>query len=191
MKTLPFCLGLVQASEQELVKSFAAMAERHSQDFEIKQSCKLFAKWSEAHLQKLGGFAERYGIAANPDPARVRRALFHGLRMGGYGLMRDLQDLLLLVHQTRSAWTALIQALKEMKQAEAAEEAVTCAGETDRQIDWLCTHIKVAAPQALTVPVDLLDETKDFAKNARNVLVGAALLGAVGVLLLNLRLSRP
>src|SRR5215216_5801160 len=127
MKTLPLCLGRVQASEQELVKSFGAIAERHHQDFEIRQGCKLFAQWSQAHLDKLGEFAARHGIVTNSDAARVRRALFHGMRIGGYGLLRDLQDLLLLVHQARNAWTALIQAAKTTRDAAMAEEALNCA----------------------------------------------------------------
>src|SRR4051794_30533927 len=118
MKTLPFCLGLVRASEQELAKSFGAMALKHSSDFEIHQTCKLFRHWSEGHLENLEVFAARHGALLNPDPARVKRALFHGPRIGGYGLLRDLQDLLLLVHQARTGWTALTQAAKEMKETD-------------------------------------------------------------------------
>src|ERR1043166_3382474 len=102
MKTLPFCLGLVQASEKALAESLAAMALKHSSDFEVHQSCKLFRQWCEGHLKKLKVFAPHCGGAVlNRDPARVRRALFHGPRLGGFGLLRDLQDLLLLAHQAR------------------------------------------------------------------------------------------
>src|SRR3954467_15406512 len=121
MKTLPFYLGLVRASEQQLVKSFGAMALKHKSDYEIDQSCKLFRLWSERRLEKLDAFAGRHGTLVNPDPARLRRALFRGTRIGGYGLLRDLQDLLLLVHQARTGWTALTQAAKEMKETDLIE----------------------------------------------------------------------
>ena len=182
MKALPFCLGLVRASEQQLVKSFGAMALKHKSDYEIHQSCKLFRLWSERRIEKLDTFATRHGTLLNPDPARLKRALFHGPRIGGYGLLRDLQDLLLLVHQARTGWTALTQAAKELKEGDLIETTSGCAGEIDREIDWLCTHIKVAAPQALTVPVDLLAEAKDSAPAlAAKVLIGVALGAGIGL----------
>src|SRR3954471_7403641 len=116
MKTLPFCVGMARASEQQLAKSFGAMAQKHTSDFEVHQSCSLFHQWCEGHLENLNTFAIQHGTVVNPDPARVKRALFHGPRIGGFGLLRDLQDLLLLAHQTRTGWTALMQAAKEMKE---------------------------------------------------------------------------
>jgi|ERR1043166_3989222 hypothetical protein len=182
MKTLPFCLGMVRGSEQQLANSFGAMARKHSSDFEIHQSCKLFQQWCEGHLERLDPFATRHGAAINPDPARVKRALFRGPRIGGFGLLRDLQDLLLLTHQARTGWTALTQAAKDMKECDLAEGALGCAGETDRQIDWLCTHIKNAAPQALTVPVDLAAEAEDAAPAlTMKLLLGVTLAACVGV----------
>ena len=181
MKTLPFSLGLAWASEQQLAKSFAAIARKQSNEFEILQSCTLFAQWSEDHLQKLKVFTKRHGSFPNPDPARVRRSLFHGPRIGGFGLLRDLQDLLLLTHQARTAWTALAQAAREMKEPDMIDTVQECADRTDRQIDWLCTRIKVAAPQALTVPVDLAEESRDLAaKMAIKLLLGALLVAAIG-----------
>jgi hypothetical protein len=175
MKTLPFCLGLARASERELADSFGAMALKHSAEFEIHESCKLFGQWCAGHLAKLDAFAKRHGAIANRDAARVRKALFNGARIGGYGLLRDLQDLLLLTHQARTGWTALAQAAKEMKETDLADCTLECAGETDRQIDWLCTHIKLIAPQALTVPVNLVAEAKGSAPLAVKLLVGVAL----------------
>jgi ferredoxin-nitrate reductase len=187
MKTLPFCLGLARASEHELVECFESTAQRHEQEYEIRQSCKLFSRWCQNHLAKLDELKTRYGGLRNPDPARMKRALFHGPRLGGFGLMRDLQDLLLLVHQARTAWTALMQAAKEMKDTSMVETCSACAGEIDRQIDWLCTHIKVAAPQALTVPVDLLSEAKGSAMTTRNLVLGGIFVGVAGLLVMNLR----
>jgi hypothetical protein len=71
-----------------------------------------------------------------------------------------LQDVLLLAHQARSAWTALGQAAKALKDISLDEVATRCGGEVDREIDWICTHIKTTAPQALSVPVDPGQETK-------------------------------
>jgi hypothetical protein len=54
MKTMPFCLGLVRASEHQLAESFCVMALKHTSDFDIHESCKLFRQWCERHLEKLG-----------------------------------------------------------------------------------------------------------------------------------------
>jgi hypothetical protein len=181
-------MGLARGSEQELIKCFSAIARKHSADYEIHQSCKLFAQWCEHHLEKLEAFTKRHGSFVNPDPARVRRSLFHGARTGPYGLLRDLQDLLLLTHQARTAWTDLMQAAKEMKESDMVETAQECAGETDRQIDWLCTQIKVAAPQTLTVPVNLVQGAKDSAmKLAFKLVLGTALVAVIGSVMVKKR----
>src|SRR4051812_22031157 len=191
MKTLPFCVGMARASEQQLAKSFGAMARKHASEYEIHEGCTLFRQWCESHLEKLDAVSGRHGAVINPDPARVKRALFHGARIGGFGLLRDLQDLLLLAHQSRSGWAALTQAAKEMKETDLTEIILECAGETDRQIDWLCTHIKVSAPQALTVPVDLVAEAKDSAPVlAVKMLVGVALIAGILVGMKGLRAPR-
>lgn len=38
------------------------------------------------------------------DGERLRRALFRGLRYGGFGLVRDLQDLLTLATLVHGCW---------------------------------------------------------------------------------------
>jgi hypothetical protein len=157
MKTLPSYLALVKASEHELVKAFDLMMERHKDDFEVREGCRLFRDWSQKHCDVIVPAMKRYGRAALDQPALIHNALFQGNRPGGYGLLRDLQELLLLVHQTRTSWTALSQAAKEMKEMDLARTIESCASETDRQIDWICTQVKSVAPQALTVPVSPAD----------------------------------
>jgi hypothetical protein len=160
MKALSLSIGVTQGAEQELEAALERLAERHSRDFEIEQGCKLFDQWAKSHLSQLLAAATRHGVAPSSDPSRVARALFHGLRTGGFGLLRDLQDLLILVQQARNCWTVLGQAAKEMRDQELGQTAEKAGGELDRMIDWTCTHIKLAAPQALTVPPQIADEMK-------------------------------
>ena len=182
MKLLPYSLGLVQASEQELVNVFGWLADRHHGDYEIHQGCRLLAQWSRAHLDTLLPFVNRHGSTVSSDPGRVRSVLFCGMRVGSYGLLRDLQDLLLLIHQTRTAWTSLAQAAKAMQDVDMVEAAMRCATETDRQIDWACSHVKFAAPQALTVPPKVTEEPKGSLPKIEpsHLVVGTILMGAVG-----------
>jgi hypothetical protein len=60
------------------------------------------------HRRGLSGAIGKHGMLSNSDPARLGRALFHGLPVGGFGLLRDLQDILTLVHRARNDWTVLV-----------------------------------------------------------------------------------
>src|SRR4051812_18428290 len=113
MTTLPIAIGLTHEVERELERAFRRVAARNSSDFEIKQACNLFARWARDHRRRLSVPIEKHGMQSNPDPGRLARALFHGLRLGGFGLLRDLQDVLTLVHRARNNWTILTQASKE------------------------------------------------------------------------------
>jgi hypothetical protein len=62
-----------------------------------------------------------------------------------------------------------------------ANEDRACAG-VERGGSWLCTHIKVTAPQALTVPVDLAAEAADSVPRlAMKILLGVALAAGTGI----------
>src|SRR3569623_975514 len=98
MTTLPIAIGLTYAIEREKERAFRRLSARHSSEFEIEHGCKLFARWSRDHRRRLSVGIERHGMVTNSDPGRLARALFHGLRVGGFGLMRDLQDVLTLVY---------------------------------------------------------------------------------------------
>jgi hypothetical protein len=97
---------------------------------------------------------ERYGQESSADPDRLRSALFHGYRVGGPGMVRDLQDASALATHVRLNWTALHQAAQRLHDNELKELANKCGLEIDRQIAWLCTMLKNAAPQALVVPAE-------------------------------------
>jgi hypothetical protein len=104
--------------------------------------------------------AKKHGLVSNADPERLAYALFHGVRIGGFGLLRDLQDLLTLVQRVRNSWTVLSQAAKELQDTQLVDTAIRAGKENDTMIDWVCAHIKIAAPQALLVPSNLTSELK-------------------------------
>jgi hypothetical protein len=180
---LPESLALVHASETELAKAFKMIATRHPEEFEIREGCRLLAKWSEAHLVNLKPLRKRYPTPVNSEPARVRLALFRGNRTGGFGLLRDLQDLSLLAHQVRSGWTVILEAGTALAEKDLKYLAESSAVETDRQLDWLCTHVKVTAPQALTVPPAPTEKIEQVAKGGLKF-AGTAAVGILGAHLL-------
>ncbi|URN11455.1 hypothetical protein LUW77_04160 [Streptomyces radiopugnans] len=51
----------------------------------------------------------------------------------------------------QTTWTAVAQAAQGARDHELLELAHACEGETGRQLSWLNTRLKAAAPQALLV----------------------------------------
>jgi len=71
----------------------------------------------------------------------------------GFGLVRDLHDLFLLVAEAHLAWMILPQTAQALRDKELIAACTKVGGETDGQGSWLQTRIKQAAPQALLVDV--------------------------------------
>ena len=65
----------------------------------------------------------------------------------------DLHDLLTLATSVHACSMALLQAAREARDADLEKACRACDAETLRQISWLETKLRRAAPQALTVPV--------------------------------------
>src|SRR4051794_38367329 len=103
-------IGLLRTGEQLLGDALLMVANRHAQEPELRDMCKQLAEDSERHRDILTTLAERYGEQRDEEPERVRSALFHGVRVGGFGKLQDLQDLALLGDQVRLGWTALLPA---------------------------------------------------------------------------------
>jgi hypothetical protein len=151
-------LGIVRNGEEELAQAFLMLADRHEREADVRDNCKMLAQWSRAHIEALRPLIEKYGEDSSADPDRLSSALFHGARVGGVGLLRDLQDLSALATHVRLGWTALLQAGKGLHDKELEGISERCGLESDRQIAWMCTYLKIAAPQALTVSAEKDDE---------------------------------
>ena len=67
------------------------------------------------------------------------------------GLLRDLQDLHLLATLVHSTWTVIAQGAQGLRDRQLLAIATASNAETSRQLTWLNTRMKPAAPQALIV----------------------------------------
>ena len=114
---------------------------------------RLLASWSEAEPRGPGS-ARSHGTARpkESEPDALHRALFHGPRSGGLGLVRDLHDLWLLTQEVKLAYELLTQAAHALRDAEMESILGRASTQTRRQADWLRTRIDHAGPQALAVP---------------------------------------
>jgi hypothetical protein len=145
-------VGLADHSERTLADSFRTVAEGHARTVDVFHTCRLLAGWSDAHRARLAPVIERYGEQGEADePERLRAAGLAEIRAGELGLLRDLQDLHLLASLVQSTWTVIAQGAQGLRDRELLEVAEDSNAETSRQLSWLNTRMKAAAPQALIV----------------------------------------
>lgn len=145
-------VGLADHSEKTLADSFRAVAEGHAAEADIFHTCHLLARWSDAHRERLAPVAERYGEDDSvTEPERLHASGLAEVRAGQVGLLRDLQDLHVLADLVQTTWTVVAQGAQGLRDHELLEIATSANAETSRQLTWLNTRMKAAAPQALIV----------------------------------------
>ncbi|MEU3554313.1 hypothetical protein [Streptomyces fragilis] len=142
-------IGLQHAASKTLADSFRQVAEGHVGEPDVHSLCHTLARASDGHVDRLSPVAERYGEQREDEPERLHAEGLSGIRSGGVGLLRDLQDLYLLASFVDITWTVLGQAAQGTRDGELLDVVETCKTDTQRQLKWLNTRIKQAAPQAL------------------------------------------
>ena len=144
-------VGLAVSSERALAEAFRQVGEGHAAEADVFHMASTLAQLSDRHVDHLAPITARYGSDAQDEPERLHAQALPSARSGAVGLLRDLQDLQLLATLVQSTWTVLYQAAQGLRDHELMEVAESCNAETSRQLTWLTTHLKVAAPQALLV----------------------------------------
>jgi hypothetical protein len=128
------------------------VAEGHARHVDVFHTCHMLAGWSDQHRRSLAPVIDRYGEQDDIDePERLRAEGLANTRECEIGLLRDLQDLHLLATLVQTTWTVIAQGAQGLRDAELLEIATTSSSGTSRQLTWLNTRMKQAAPQALIV----------------------------------------
>ena len=155
MPHLTTYLGLADHSEKTLADSFRAVAHGHAQVADVSHTSQLLAGWSDRHREFLAPMILRYGEANRDEgvdePERLHAAGLAEARKGEIGLLRDLQDLHALGSLVQTTWTVIAQGAQGLRDVLLLEVAQDANAETSRQLSWLNTRMKTAAPQALLV----------------------------------------
>ena len=152
MPHLTTYIGLADHSEKTLADSFRAVAEGHAHVADVFHTCQMLADWSEANREALAPIIERYGEADDVDePDRLHAAGLGETRGGEIGLLRDLQDLHVLASLVQTTWTVIAQGAHGLRDRDLLDVAQHANDQTSRQLRWLNTRMKSAAPQALIV----------------------------------------
>jgi hypothetical protein len=144
-------LGLLHRAQTRLADAFREVGEGHADEVDVLHLCGRLAQECDRHAERLRPFVDRYGEEAPDEPDRLHSELFRGIRQGGIGLLRDLQDLYLMAAECDITWTLIGQAAQGLRDDELLEVVTACEKETAMQLKWLRTRLKQAAPQALVV----------------------------------------
>jgi hypothetical protein len=142
-------LKMVKDSEKELQEAFKRVADHHQEEPDMEEICTLLSSWSQSKAASADRFIHQYGEQRDREPQRLYSDLFQGPRRGGLALLRDLHDLWLMATEAQIAWTLLGQAAQVLRDEDFMETCEHNVKQTHRQIAWLKTRSKQAAPQTL------------------------------------------
>jgi hypothetical protein len=142
-------LGLLHAAETSLAEGFRRVGAGHAAEPDVRHLCEVLAGWCDRHVAALAPIVQRYDEHREDEPERLLADELGETRSGGVGLLRDLQDLYTLASFVDITWTVVGQAGQGLRDPELLDVVAACEGETGRQLLWLKTRIKQAAPQAL------------------------------------------
>jgi hypothetical protein len=155
MPHLTTYVGLADHSERTLAESYRKVAAGHADVADIYHTCHTLAQMNDQHHELLQPVIDRYGEqqsgAAPEEPERLRAAGLAAARDGEIGLLRDLQDLHVLATLAQTTWTVIAQAAQGLRDHELLDIARQANQDIGRQLSWLNTRMKAAAPQALLV----------------------------------------
>lgn len=144
-------LRLVHSAELSLAESYRLVGNAHQAEAEIFYACGTVASQCDNHGRLLAPVVDRFGEAPEGEPERLHVAGLSGTRSGGLGLLRDLHDLYALCSFVDITWTIVGQAARALPDVDLLHVVSSCGSETARQLAWLTTSMKAAAPQALIV----------------------------------------
>jgi hypothetical protein len=144
-------IGNAEQSEKLLEDTFTVLAARHSKDAGVHNMLKQFAMMAKNHVHSLHPHIEKYGKAPDEGSSLLRSALFQGERQGELGLIKNLQDLDLLVTKTNGIWVSINQCAKSMNDQELVKVCDLAEKELNQQLAWLKTQVKNHVAQAVLV----------------------------------------
>lgn len=152
MPHLSTYVGLADRTEESLSASFRIVGEGHADVADIFHMTGTLATMSDDNRRRLAPVVERYGEDDElTAPDRLHVEGIDQARAGQVGLLRDLQDLHVLATFVKTTWLVITQGAQGLRDRQLLDVAETAMAQTSRQVTWLETRLKAAAPQALIV----------------------------------------
>jgi hypothetical protein len=144
-------IDLVHRTERDLATAFRKVSEAHGDETDVYQTCQLLARWSDKLEEEMEPFAAKYKPEKDKEPDRLTQTLLKDTRKGGLALLRDLHDLYLVATEVQVCCTILKQAADGLRDKDLTTTCEEVERQTKRQLGWLMTRMKAAAPQTLIV----------------------------------------
>jgi len=155
-------LARLHELETDLADELRALGERHAADHDVFHQCHTFALQCERHAAALQPVAARYGEDVDDDGPGFWSGLLESARRtastsigrvpeSSLLLLRDLRKLFLQAEECSITWVMAGQAAQAARDQELLDVVRMCHQETEIQVKWFVTRIKVASPQALVV----------------------------------------
>jgi hypothetical protein len=142
-------LELVHKGQQDLEKAFLLVAKKHGDEPDVAAMCKQLAQWSQALVKKIEPFMARYPREKDDEPDRLLSEFFKRNRKGAMSLLHDLHDLWLMANEANVSAVILRQAAAGIRNKVLMDVCNEIEARSTRQISWLLTRMKSAAPQIL------------------------------------------
>jgi len=149
MNVGPLLTGLADL-ERALADEYLALGERHADEHDVYHETHAFAERCTAHAAELAHHAARFAgegeplwqrLVEQPPPAPGAPP--------GLVLLRDLRTLVLAAEEVSITWVIAGQAAQALRDDGLLETVRKCHPETELQVKWLTSRIKVGAPQAV------------------------------------------
>jgi hypothetical protein len=144
---------LAHDGEQRLVAALDQLAEHHTDDPDIAGGAHVLAGIGRDTVAALDRHCDHYATIRAAHQEHEPQDFFAepvaASRDGSIGLLRDLQDLLMLTAFVGSTWTVVQQGARAMHDQDLAALAANAIANADQLERWLRTNLKTAAPQAL------------------------------------------
>lgn len=144
-------IDLIHRTEKELARAFIKVSAAHGDEPDVCQTCRLLARWSEKMEEQMKPFLLKYNPAKDKEPDRLTQILLQDTRKGGIALLRDLHDLYLIAIEVQTFCIILRQASDGLRDKALTTTCEEVEKQTKRQLNWLMTSMKAAAPQTLIV----------------------------------------
>jgi hypothetical protein len=118
--------------------------------------------------------------------------LFAGTRVGGIGLLQDLQDVTLLVTEAEMVWTELQEAAQALRDSEMLELVKKNREENERQVQWVKTMVKELSAETLATNAEPMAEIRaSVPKHLSIVALPDPIWAPIAVALLTLAVGVP
>lgn len=144
-------IEMVHKGEEDLEKAFHLVAKEHGAEPDIAATCGLLAAWSKDLVKDLQPFIKRYKEEKDKEPDRLFNTLFDKPRKGSLGMLRDLHDLYLMASEANLSAIILRQAADGLRDEGLSALCDKIEKISKRQLSWLSSRMKAAAPQTLIV----------------------------------------